>query len=157
MTWLIENPWPAWLGLTLILAAIEAATVDLTFAMLAGGALAGGLAAVFGAPFAAQVVVAVVVAIALVVLVRPLARKRFLRGIENPGIGAAGLIGAHGWALEQVTDLSGRVKLRGETWTARVPRDSPAIAAGEPVRVLQLMGATAIVAPAPEAAREGTT
>ena len=37
MDWLGDNPWLAWLGVALVLAAIEAATVDFVFIMLAGG------------------------------------------------------------------------------------------------------------------------
>ena len=44
MDWFADNPWLAWLGLALILAAIEAATVDFVFLMLAGGAAAGAAA-----------------------------------------------------------------------------------------------------------------
>ena len=41
MDWLTENFWLAWLGIALVLAAVEAATVDFVFIMFAGGALAG--------------------------------------------------------------------------------------------------------------------
>ena len=44
MEWLGDNPWLGWLGIGLALAAIEAATVDFVFVMLAGGALAASLA-----------------------------------------------------------------------------------------------------------------
>lgn len=36
MEWLTDNPWVAWVGVALILAAIEAATVDFVFVMFAG-------------------------------------------------------------------------------------------------------------------------
>ena len=49
MEWLGDNPWLGWLGIGLALAAIEAATVDFVFVMLAGGALAASLAAALGA------------------------------------------------------------------------------------------------------------
>ncbi|MDO5711763.1 MAG: NfeD family protein, partial [Micrococcales bacterium] len=46
--WLQGNEWAAWLAVALILGVVEAATVDLVFLMLAGGALAGTIAALAG-------------------------------------------------------------------------------------------------------------
>ena len=65
MDWLTENAWLGWLGVALVLAAIEAATVDFVFVMLAGGALAAAIAAALGAPFIFQVVIGVAAAVAL--------------------------------------------------------------------------------------------
>ena len=62
MEWLTDSPWLAWIAIALILAAIEAATVDFVFVMLAGGALAGALTAGLGGGLAAQVIIAVAVA-----------------------------------------------------------------------------------------------
>ncbi len=145
MEWFSHSPWAAWLAVALILAAIEAATVDFVFVMLAGGALAGALTAGLGGGPAAQVVVAVVVACLLLGIVRPIVRKRFMDVPVDHGIGAASLVGRHARALTPITDTTGRVKLDGETWSARTPADSPEVAAGSDLRVLALEGATAIV------------
>ena len=51
MDWLTENFWLGWIGIAILLAAIEAATVDFVFLMFAGGAVVGGVAAGAGAPF----------------------------------------------------------------------------------------------------------
>ncbi len=59
MDWLTDNVWLFWIGVALVLAAIEAATVDFVFIMFAGGALAAAVAAGLGASFPVQVVVAV--------------------------------------------------------------------------------------------------
>ena len=59
MDWLNDNVWLFWIGVGLVLAAIEAATVDFVFIMFAGGALAAAVAAGLGASFPVQVVVAV--------------------------------------------------------------------------------------------------
>jgi membrane protein implicated in regulation of membrane protease activity len=73
MDWLTENFWLAWIGIALVLAAIEAATVDFVFVMFAGGALAGAVAAGSAASFPVQVVVAVaVVAHPALFAVRPI-------------------------------------------------------------------------------------
>jgi membrane protein implicated in regulation of membrane protease activity len=63
--------WLAWLGVAIALGAIEAATVDFVFLMLAGGALGGSVAAAVGAPFPVQAIVAVVVAGILLGVARP--------------------------------------------------------------------------------------
>ncbi len=62
MDWFAGNPWLAWVGIALVLAAIEAATVSFVFLMLAGGALAAAVVSALGAPFPVQVLVGVVVA-----------------------------------------------------------------------------------------------
>ena len=140
-----DNPWLAWVALALILAAVEAATVDFVFDMLAGGALAAALAAAVGLPFAAQVVIAVVVAVLLLVLVRPLVTRHFTVAPESRTIGAAGLVGRVGWVLQTVTETDGRVKLAGETWSARIPDGGVVCQPGQEVRVVSIEGATVIV------------
>jgi membrane protein implicated in regulation of membrane protease activity len=151
MDWLTDNFWLAWLGIAIVLAAVEAATVDFVFVMFAGGALFGALAAVLGAPFWLQVVVAVVAALLLVGLVRPMIRRKFLEGEVDHRIGAAGLVGRRAWVLQAVTETDGRVKLAGETWSARLAEGSPPAGPGDEVRVIAIHGATAIVTALPPA------
>jgi membrane protein implicated in regulation of membrane protease activity len=149
MDWLTENFWLAWLGIAIVLAAIEAATVDFVFVMFAGGALAGAVAAALGAPFWAQTVVAVVAALVLLALVRPMIRRKFLDSEVDHRIGAAGLVGRRAWVLQAVTETDGRIKLAGETWSARLAEGSRPAGPGDEVRVIAIHGATAIVAPVP--------
>jgi membrane protein implicated in regulation of membrane protease activity len=145
MDWFAENPWLAWLGLALILAAIEAATVDFVFLMLAGGAAAGAAASAIGVGFPAQVVVAVVVAGLLLLLVRPVITRKFMVAEASHGIGARGLVGRSGRVLQAVTATDGRVKVGGETWSARTPQGSATCQPGQEVRVVSIEGATVIV------------
>jgi membrane protein implicated in regulation of membrane protease activity len=145
MDWFAENPWLAWLGLALILAAIEAATVSFVFLMLAGGAVAGAAASAIGVPFWGQVVVAVVVAGLLLLLVRPVITKKFMVAEASRGIGAPGLVGRSGRVLQAVTATDGRVKVGGETWSARTPQGSDTCQPGQEVRVVAIEGATVIV------------
>jgi membrane protein implicated in regulation of membrane protease activity len=149
MDWLSENAWLTWLGLAIVLAAIEAATVDFVFIMFAGGALAGSVAAAVGAPVWLQIVVAVVSALLLLGILRPMARRRFLQSRVDHRIGAEGLLGRRAWVLQAVTETDGRVKLAGETWSARLADGSPPVAPGDEVVVIAIQGATAIVAPVP--------
>ena len=150
MDWLSDNVWLFWLGIALVLAAIEAATVDFVFIMFAAGALAAAVAAALGASFAVQVIVAVVVAVLLLFTIRPLIKRQFLDGEVDHQIGTSALVGRDARVLQAVTDSDGRIKLAGETWSARLAAGTTATAVpGEEVRVIAIHGATAIVAPVP--------
>ncbi|QQS00601.1 MAG: NfeD family protein [Austwickia sp.] len=148
MDWLEANSWAAWLALALALGAVEAATVDFVFIMLAGGAAAGGVAAAVGAPFAAQVVTAVAVAALLLGLVRPEIKKRMLAGSAQVALGTAAYVGRHAEVTSEVTADRGRVRIGGEEWSARLASDALPVAIGGRVRVVSIDGATAVVAPA---------
>ncbi len=157
MDWLTDNAWLGWLGVALVLAAIEAATVDFVFVMFAGGALAGAVAAALGAPFFFQVVVAVVFAMLLLVVVRPMLKRKFTDAVTDHHIGAAGLVGREAWVLQAVTETDGRVKLAGETWSARLAEGGAPAGPGDQVRVIAIHGATAIVVPLPAPPTTPTT
>ena len=51
--------------------------------------------------------------------------------------------------VETVTETDGRVRLAGETWSARVPDGAQPCMPGDEVRVVSIDGATAIVAKTP--------
>ena len=52
--------------------------------------------------------------------------------------------------LQSVTDSDGRIKLAGETWSARLAAGTTTtVGPGEEVRVIAIHGATAIVSPVP--------
>jgi membrane protein implicated in regulation of membrane protease activity len=145
MTFLSENAWLVWLGVALVLAAVEAASVDFVFSMLAGGALAAAIAAALGASFTVQVIIACVVAVALLAMVRPLAKRYFTVPEGHGGIGTRAQVGRTALVLETVTEHDGRVKLGGETWSARTAPDAAPCLPGQEVRVVSIEGATAIV------------
>lgn len=134
--------WIVWLGIALVLVAVEAATVDFTFLMLGGGALGGSVAAALGAPVSVQVIVAAVVAVAMLVTVRPWLKRRF-NGRAEMSMGATANLGRSAWVLDRVSSTGGRVKLAGEAWSARTHGDS--IEPGEEVIVDAIEGATVVV------------
>jgi membrane protein implicated in regulation of membrane protease activity len=138
--------WLVWLGVGLALVAIEAVTVDFTFLMLAGGALGGSVAAAFGAPLPVQAIVAALVAVVLLATVRPWLKHRFIVG-EPQRMGVEAHIGRSAFVIDRVTQSGGRVKLGGETWSARTSGAS--IEPGEEVVVDSIDGATAIVSRIP--------
>jgi len=136
--------WLAWLGLAVVLGAIEVTTLDLTFLMLSAGALAGVGAAVIGLPFVVQVLVALAAAVAMLAVVRPVA-LRHLKTPSESRTGVAALVGAKAVTLERVDNNGGTIKLMGEVWTARSFDPHTAIEAGTHVDVVKIDGATAIV------------
>ena len=68
--------WLFWIGGALLLVVVETVTADLTFLMIAGGALGGGLTGFFGGPLWAQVVVFACISTLLLFAVRPWAKRR---------------------------------------------------------------------------------
>lgn len=142
---MFEDPaWLAWVGVALVLGAVEMATVDFTFLMLAGGALGGGTAAALGAPLPIQALVAAVTACLLLVGVRPWAKRRFSPHGPRHVMGTAAHVGRTAYVVQTVTRTTGQIRLGGEIWSARTTGD--AIGEGEPVRVTAIDGATAVVA-----------
>jgi membrane protein implicated in regulation of membrane protease activity len=140
--------WLWWLGGAIALGLIEILTLDLTFLMLASGALAGSLAAGLGAPGWVCAVVFSAVSVLMLAAVRPWALGHLKsRGAADTVTGAAATVGREGVALTEVTRLGGRAKIAGEVWTARTPEDGQPIAEASPVTVLEIDGATAVVAP----------
>lgn len=136
--------WAAWLGIAVVLGIVEVTTLDLTFAMLAVGALAGSLTGVVTDNLVVQAAVALVVAVAMLAVVRPLA-LRHLRTPLAVRTGTAALVGARGLVLEPVTADAGQVKVKGEVWSARSFDPHERIEAGKNVEIVQIDGATVVV------------
>ncbi len=136
--------WVAWLGLAVVLGIVEVTTLDLVFAMLAVGALAGAVTGLATDSLLLQVLVALVVSVAMLFVARPIA-LRHLRTPMAIRTGTDALVGERGLVLESVDADGGRVKLKGEVWSARSFDPGHAIAAGQYVEVVQIDGATAIV------------
>jgi membrane protein implicated in regulation of membrane protease activity len=139
--------WLLWIGVALILAAAEMASMAFVCIMLAGGAVIASIAAAVGLPFALQVVAFAVVSLLLLVLVRKAALARFLPA-KASRVGVAGDIGRIGVVVETVTEHGGRIKLPGDAvWSARLASTQEAPSPpGEAVQVIRIEGATAIVA-----------
>ncbi len=136
--------WAAWVGLAVLLGIVEVTTLDLTFAMLAAGALAGAVTGLFTDNLLLQALVALVVSLSALFVVRPIA----LRHLRTPlaiRTGTDALVGVQGLVIEAVDGDGGRVKIKGEVWSARAYDPSSSIAAGRHVEIVQIDGATAVV------------
>lgn len=133
------------------LGAAEVFTLDLTLLMLAGGALAGGAVVLLGGSLVLGCIVAAVVATLLLFALRPwLLRSLRKRGVPLVETNAAALVGLPAKTIDDVTATGGRVKFKGEVWTARTAEGVAPISEGADVVVVKIEGATAIVAPAKE-------
>lgn len=140
------NAWVWWIVAAGVLAVAEVLTGGtLVLLMLAGGAAAGGLTAALGAPPALSVGVFALVSVALLGLVRPIAR-RHMRVSRGARTNVAALVGAEALVLESVDGQDGRIKLAGEIWSARAYDGQSVFEPGTRVQVLQIEGATALVA-----------
>jgi membrane protein implicated in regulation of membrane protease activity len=137
--------WAVWVLLAVGFAAAELFTPGLfVLGLLALPALAAALFAAFGAGLVAQLLVFIAGSIGCVALLRPIAR-RHLRTPTQLRTGTAALVGARALVLERVDDVSGRVKIGGEEWSARAAFEGQVIEPGTRVEVVEIKGATALV------------
>lgn len=142
-----ELDWVAWFGLAIAVGIADLVLgLDLVLVMLALGAAGGGVAAVLDAPFWACLLVAIAISSATLLLVRPRMVARMHRGVDLR-TGHDALQGATAVVVEEVGEMSGRVKLSGELWSARAYDPHEVIAPGTKVRVFSIEGATAVVHP----------
>ena len=143
--------WLFWIGGALLLVVIETVTADLTFLMIAGGALGGGLTAFLGGPLWAQVVVFACVSTLLLFAVRPWAKRRLAATTPQMKTNVDALIGRSATTITAVDDGGGRVRLGGEEWSARlserVEGGISSLGVGDAVRVTGIDGAIAVVEP----------
>lgn len=147
MDWLQQNPWAAWLAVALVLTAIEAATADLIFLMLAGGAVVGMVVGFLPAGLAVQVVAASAAALVLLVAVRPALKRRMLDSIPDARLGIESYAGRPALVTETVDGHGGRVRFDGEIWSARSEGSTIPLQAGTTVTIVRVDGATLVVAP----------
>jgi membrane protein implicated in regulation of membrane protease activity len=145
MDWLGEQAWASWLGLAVVLGALELVSLDLFLVMLAGGALVGAVTALVGGPVPLQIVLALVSAVSLLGVIRPGVVRRLHSGPDLK-TGADALIGKRATVLRELAHgTPGRVKIGGDEWTAEPYDEDDRIEAGELVDVVQIKGATAFV------------
>lgn len=143
--------WLFWIGGALLLVVIETVTADLTFLMIAGGALGGGLTSFLGGPLWAQVMVFACVSTLLLFAVRPWAKRRLAATTPQMKTNVDALIGRSATTITAVDDGGGRVRLGGEEWSARLAptvQGTTRLEAGASVTVTEIDGAVAVVAPA---------
>jgi membrane protein implicated in regulation of membrane protease activity len=141
------DTWAVWLIIAVVLAIAEVLTLTFVLGLMAVGAAAAALVGALGAPFVVDVIVFAAVSALLLALVLPVAR-RHRHMAPSIRSGTARLIGTRAMTLSDVnTADGGRVRIGGETWTARPYDEGLLIPAGEWVDVLAIDGVTAVVHP----------
>jgi len=136
--------WVIWLIVAAALAAGEVATLSFFLGPIALAATAAAIVAVAGGGEALQFIVFIAGSIASLAIVRPIA-KRHLRTPTQTRTGTAALVGARALVLERVDADGGRVRIGGETWTARSFDEDQVLEPGARADVLKIEGATALV------------
>lgn len=139
------DPWVVWLIATGVLVVAEILTTSLVFGLIAGGTASAALVAALGGGAPLQVAAFALVSFALLVVVRPIA-QRHLHTPSKIRTGVAALVGAEAEVVAAVDARDGRVKLSGEIWSARSYDGESAYQPGTVVRVVEISGATALVA-----------
>jgi membrane protein implicated in regulation of membrane protease activity len=148
MDWIRDHAWETWLGVAIILAVAELASMDLVLLMLALGAVVGMVAAIATLDGTVQIVVAGAAAVAALALVRPSLVRR-LHSSPTVPLGIDRLVGKQAVVTARITGLEpGSIRLDGETWTAAVLYDFETLEPGQTVDVVEIRGATAVVRPA---------
>jgi membrane protein implicated in regulation of membrane protease activity len=126
------------LGIPLVVTAMP------EFGMFAVGSVAAAVVAGLGGGITAQVLVFVIVSVALIAVVRPIANRNAKQRPElRSGVDA--LRGRQAVVLERVDENGGRIKLNGETWSARALDSGRVFERGDKVDVAEIEGATAVV------------
>ena len=132
-----------WIGLIVVTAAVEAATVQLVTVWFAVGGVAGLIAYAAGLEIWLQILIFAIVSAVALAVTRPLVKK-FTNGRRMP-TNADRFIGEKAVVTEKIeNDLSkGAVKIGGLEWTARSV-DSETAEVGEQVTVEAIEGAKLI-------------
>jgi membrane protein implicated in regulation of membrane protease activity len=136
-----------WIVLGLVLAIAEAFTASLFIIFFAVGALAAAGVAALGAPLLLQVIVFAVSSGLSVAALRPIVARHLKMDAETEDFefGIEALQGGHGTVLEEINVDRGMIKIDGELWQARAFDHNEIYLPGERVRVIKVIGATAIV------------
>jgi membrane protein implicated in regulation of membrane protease activity len=139
------DEWVYWMIAAGALAAGEIFTMGFFLGPIAIAALLAAIVALVGAGLALQFLVFSLAAVASLALLRPIAR-RHLHTPAQLRTGTAALVGARAVVLERVDADGGSVKIGGEVWTARTYDEDSVIEPGVRVEIMQIDGATALVA-----------
>jgi membrane protein implicated in regulation of membrane protease activity len=138
--------WWVWVIIAVALAVGEVLTPGLFFlgpVALAAGAAA--LAGLLGAGTAGSLIVFIVGSLLSLALLRPIARRH----VHMPALSRTGtdaLVGRKAVVTRRVDAHGGRVRIGGEEWSARCFMEGAVLEEGQTVDVIQIQGATALVA-----------
>ncbi len=139
------TPAVIWLVIGLALIAAEVASGEFVLLMLGVAALvAAAVSFAVGGVLVGALAFAAAAGLG-VFAVRPALRRRLERGMEHTTMHAKALVGATAVVVSRVDGHGGRIKLRGELWSARSCDGHEVIEEGATVTVMDISGATALV------------
>lgn len=147
--WVLENFWSFWLIMMLLLVSVQVTTGELSFLLIAVGALTGIVADLLGAPIWAQFVIVTVISIASLMWLRSFDTKRKVNDTGPSPWSVNRYVGRVGEVTDAVTSSSGMVRIGNEIWSARTYGPT-SIPADTRVVIQQIEGAIVWVAPSPE-------
>jgi membrane protein implicated in regulation of membrane protease activity len=141
------DAWVVWAVIAVALTVGEVLTVSFYLFPFALGALGAAVADLAGGGSTLQALAFVIITALSFGVVRPIARRH----ISMPPAlrtGTAALVGRTAMVVEDICndEARGAVRLDGEVWTARTLDEDELIPAGRRVTVIDIKGATALVA-----------
>ena len=141
------DAWVIWLIVAVVFAVAEIVNLSFYLFPFAIGAAAAALVGIAGGGLAVELITFAVLTGVSFTVVRPIARRH----ISMPPqlrTGTAALIGRTGIVTERIVndEAAGQVRIGGEVWTARVCFEEESYEPGQQVRVVEIRGATALVA-----------
>jgi membrane protein implicated in regulation of membrane protease activity len=141
------DAWVLWLIAAVVLAVAEVMNLSFFLFPFAIGAAGAAVAEFVGAGTPIALIVFAVMTTASFGILRPIAR-RHLQTPPQIRTGTAALIGRSAVVLERIANDEGVgcVRIDGETWTARSYDEDQVIEPGTRVQVMEIHGATALVA-----------
>lgn len=133
-----------WLVIAVVMAAVEASTVQLVSVWFAVGAVAGCITSLFTDSIPIQIIVFVAVTAIALLVTRPMVKRIKVKKAEATN--ADRYIGKTGIVIEAIDNenAKGLVKVDSSTWTARSEDDQP-IEEGALVTVTAIEGVKLIV------------
>ena len=137
--------WVWWMIAAGVLAVGEIATLGFFLGPIAVAATLTAIVALAGAGLAVQWVVFIAASLGSLLVLRPIAR-RHLRTPPSIRTGTAALVGGRAIVVQRVDANGGQVRIGGEVWSARAYDEDDEYQPGARVEVMQIDGATALVA-----------
>lgn len=132
-----------WLIVGILLIVAEVLSGDFVLVMLGTAALAAAGVTALGTGDLVSVLVFAATSVGLIIGARPYVKKKLALG-SSTKMHHEALLGSKAISLTEVNELSGQVKIGGDTWSART-LDGSVIEAGVAVTVVEISGATAVV------------
>lgn len=132
-----------WLVAGLLLIAAEVMTSGFVLIMFGAGALVAAGFAALGAGPLPEVAAFAGTSVALITVGRPVLKRRLHTTHVPTNVDA--LIGDRAIVVSTVDARGGKIKLRGEFWSARAFDETEVLEPGHAVTVMSISGATAVV------------